>query len=104
MRMRRCSIRQIAGELGRSPSTICREICRNRRADGGYRAFTAGEHARGRRSRSRRNAHFGTDDWVTVESLLQLTEEEARLQDTGGVLCTGRVDASVRCASVALQT
>ena len=69
---RRHSIRAIARELGRSPSTISREIRRNERADGGYRAFTAGEHTRARRSRSRRNTRFGVDDWVLVEHLIGL--------------------------------
>lgn len=72
MRTHRFSIRRIARELGRSPSTISREIQRNRRADGGYRAFTAGEHTRGRRSRSRRNARFTEHDWTLVEHLIGL--------------------------------
>jgi len=50
MKTHKFSIRRIAAELKRSPSTIPREIRRNRRADGGYRAFTAGEHTRGRRA------------------------------------------------------
>jgi transposase, IS30 family len=72
MRRQHFSIRRIARELGRSPSTICRELHRNRRADGWYRAHTAGEHTRGRRSRSRRNARFSTDDWAIVEHLIAL--------------------------------
>ena len=72
LRQRHLSIRAIARETGRAPSTISREILRNRRADGGYRASTAGEKTRARRSRSRRNAHFGADDWMIVEHLLSL--------------------------------
>jgi transposase, IS30 family len=72
MRRQRLSIRRIARELSRSPSTVCREIRRNVRADGGYRAHTAGERARGRLSRSRRNERFAADDWVLVEHLLGL--------------------------------
>jgi IS30 family transposase len=72
MKRLRFSIRRIARELSRSPSTISREIRRNRKPDGGYRAATAGEHARGRRSRSRRNARFAADDWVLVEHLICL--------------------------------
>jgi transposase, IS30 family len=72
MRRLRFSIRRIARELSRSPSTICREIRRNRKPDGGYRAQTAGERTRGRRSRSRRNARFVADDWVLVEHLICL--------------------------------
>jgi hypothetical protein len=52
------SVRGIAGALDRAPSTISREIQRNRRKDGGYRPYTADERARGRRSRSRRNRQF----------------------------------------------
>jgi IS30 family transposase len=73
MRTKRFSIRAIADELRRSPSSISREVRRNRcRNDGGYRASKACERTRGRRSRSRRNAHFGTDDWVIVDHLLTL--------------------------------
>lgn len=68
---RQRSVRAIARELGRSPSTISREIRRNRRPDGGYRAFTAGEHTRARRSRSRRNSRFGPADWLLVDELLE---------------------------------
>ncbi|MDP2267698.1 MAG: helix-turn-helix domain-containing protein, partial [Deltaproteobacteria bacterium] len=42
MRRLHLSIRTIAAELGRAPSTVSREIRRNRKADGGYRAYTAG--------------------------------------------------------------
>lgn len=68
---RRHSVRAIATELGRSPSTVSREIRRNVRADGGYRAITAGLSTRARRSRSRRNSRFRADDWLIVEELLE---------------------------------
>lgn len=42
MRRLHLSIRTIAAELGRAPSTVSHEIRRNRKADGGYRAHTAG--------------------------------------------------------------
>lgn len=61
----------IAQALGRHRSTIYREIERNRRKDGGYRWYTAGEKARGRRSRSRRNQRFSAADWELVESWLR---------------------------------
>ena len=46
------SLRQIARELGRSPSTLSRELARNRRPRGGYRAVAAQQAYRQRRSRS----------------------------------------------------
>lgn len=65
------SIRAVAGALERAPSTISREIRRNRRRDGGYRPFTADERARGRRSRSRRNRRFEGADWTLVVACLR---------------------------------
>jgi len=61
----------IARALGRHRSTICREIRRNRRKDGGYRWFTAGQKTRGRRARSRRNQRFRPADWALVETWLR---------------------------------
>ena len=72
LRKQRLSIRAIARDLGRAPSTISREVARNRRADGGYRAFTACEHTSARRRRSRRNTHFGAAEWALVEELIAL--------------------------------
>jgi len=64
------SSRAIARDLGRAPSSICREVARNVRADGGYRGHTACERTRARRRRSRRNSHFGPAEWALVEELL----------------------------------
>ena len=62
---------QIARALGRHRSTICREVSRNStRADGRYRAFTAQERTNGRRSRSRRNQRFSTQNFLLVDELL----------------------------------
>lgn len=61
----------IARALGRHRSTICREIQRNSRKDGGYRPSTADDFARWRRSRSRRNQRFGPADWALVETWLR---------------------------------
>jgi IS30 family transposase len=61
----------IARTLGRHRSSIYRELARNRREDGGYRWHTAGEKARGRRSRSRRNQRFTAADWELVETWLR---------------------------------
>ena len=66
------SLRAIARDLGRAPSSIAREVARNRCADGGYRPFKASHRTRGRRSRSRRNSHFGPEEWALIEELLAL--------------------------------
>lgn len=71
LRRQGCNQSQIARELGRHRSTVCREVRRNStRADGHYRAFTAQERTNGRRSRSRRNSHFTAEDFSLVEGLL----------------------------------
>jgi IS30 family transposase len=72
LRRQKLSVRAIARALGRSPSTISREVQRNRKADGGYRPSTAIERTNGRRTRSRRGGRFSEDDWVLVEHLLSL--------------------------------
>lgn len=62
---------EIARHLGRHPSTVSRELRRNRcRYDGAYRPEKAQERTNGRRSRSRRNQRFGRTSWRAVERLL----------------------------------
>ena len=65
-------MRAIARDLDRAPSTISREIGRNRCNDAGYRAFKACHRTRGRRSRSRRNARVTAEQWRIVERYLRL--------------------------------
>ena len=72
LRRQGLSVRAIARDLGRAPSTISREVARNVRADGGYRAFTACERTHARRRRSRRNSHFGEQEWSLVDELIAL--------------------------------
>jgi transposase, IS30 family len=63
---------EIARELGRHRSTICRELKRNSaRFDGCYRPSKAIERTAGRRSRSRRNQRFTRSDLQRVDSLLR---------------------------------
>src|SRR5438034_9432510 len=62
---------QIAKQLGRHRSTICRELKRNSaRFDGHYRPSKAIERTNGRRSRSRRNQRFTLEDLRQVDTLL----------------------------------
>jgi IS30 family transposase len=63
---------RIAKELGRDRTTIWRELPRNASPyDGGYRSARAHERAVARRKRSRRNSHFGRDEFARVEALLR---------------------------------
>ena len=68
----RYSIRAIARELGRSPSTISRELRRNVRPSGRYSPDVAHSYTVARRRRSRRNTHFSDDEWSLVERLIRL--------------------------------
>jgi IS30 family transposase len=83
------SSRAIARDFGRAPSTISREVARNIRSDGGYRAFTACERTSARRTRSRRNARITGETWELVERYLRLDwspEQVAGFLRTWGIL------------------
>ena len=62
LKKQRYSIRAIARELGRSPSTVSRELSRNRRPSGLYSPGVAHSYAVARRRRSRRNTHFSAEE------------------------------------------
>jgi transposase, IS30 family len=72
LRRRGLSLRAIARDLRRAPSTIAREVGRNRNKDGSYSAFKACHRSRGRRSRSRRNERVTPETWELVERYLRL--------------------------------
>jgi len=72
LRRQGLSLSAIARDLERAPSTIAREVRRNGCNDLGYRAFKADSRTRARRSRSRRNERFTSDDWTIVERQLRL--------------------------------
>jgi IS30 family transposase len=70
---RRIPQADIAKAMGRSPSTISRELRRNvgDRADGIYRAEAAHQHAIARRRRARRGTQFSEDQWAQVVTLIK---------------------------------
>lgn len=66
------SQRAIAAQLGRSPSTVCREIRRNAtKYDGAYRHCRAQEYTNGRRRRCRRGARFDPQQYALVRYYLR---------------------------------
>lgn len=71
LKKQRYSLRAIARELGRAPSTISREFRRNPRPSGRYTPSVAHQYAVARRRRSRRNSHFTSEDWALVRRLLR---------------------------------
>jgi transposase, IS30 family len=63
---------RIAHLLGRSPSTVSRELARNRtNHDGDYRAQKAHSYAIARRRRCRRGSQYSAPDWLRVTRLLR---------------------------------
>jgi IS30 family transposase len=72
MKLNGKSQRAMARKLGRSPSTISRELARNRYpTDGSYKVLHAGSMARGRRRRARQGSRYGQLQWLRVEALLR---------------------------------
>jgi len=65
-----CSQRQIARRLGRSPSTVCREIRRNRGLRG-YRSKQAHRLAQERASCCRSHTRITPQQWRAVERLVR---------------------------------
>ena len=62
----------ISRQLGKHPSSVSRELKRNRcRLDGAYRPEKASERTNGRRSRARRNSRFTAADFELVEILIR---------------------------------
>lgn len=66
------SVRETARLLGRSASTVSRELARNScKYDGHYRAEKAHSRALGRRHRSRRNSQYSQQEWAEVQAKLR---------------------------------
>jgi transposase, IS30 family len=74
--------RSLAGDLGRSPSTVTREIRRNATAhDGAYRREKAQSYAVAKRRRSRRGSQF--DEAVLQQVRLHIRERLSPVQIVG---------------------
>ena len=72
LRRQGLSLRAIARDLGRAPSTLSRELARNRSSQGRYTPTKADSYAHARRRRVRRGSHFSAEEWALVEELLAL--------------------------------
>jgi len=69
--MKRYSLSTIARHLGRSTSTICRELKRNsRNRDGRYRATNAESNYNARKRWARWGSRFELEEWKVVEQLI----------------------------------
>lgn len=72
MRGQYIAMAEIARQLGRHRSTVYREVRRNASVhDGGYRATHAVWKAGGRKTRSRRNLHYGVEEFEPVEQMIR---------------------------------
>jgi IS30 family transposase len=72
MRASHKSLREIGRCLGRSASTVSREVRRNRCVhDEGYRAEKAHSRAMVRRGKSRKNSQYSQQEWEQVRALLR---------------------------------
>jgi IS30 family transposase len=79
----------LARAMGRSPSTISRELRRNRRPTGVYAASVAHSYAVARCHRSRRGSQFSDEQWNLVLSLIKIKwspEQISNRLEANGVL------------------
>ena len=92
-RQRLHSVAYIARILERAPSTISRELRRNRSADGsGYRAEVADRYATARRRRERRGSHFSDAQMRVVLKLVR--KDWSPEQISGHLACSGAFSIS----------
>ena len=79
----------IARQMSRSPSTISRELSRNRTMhDGHYRAEKAQQYASARRRRARRRSWYSAAQWREVEALLRSKWSPEQIR--GRLLASGK--------------
>lgn len=80
---------ELARAMGRSPSTISRELRRNRRPTDVYAVSVAHSYAVARSHRSRHGGQFSDDQWKLVVSLIKIKwspEQIANRLEANGVL------------------
>jgi IS30 family transposase len=71
LKCERVGLREIGRRLGRSASTVSREIRRNAYPmDGSYKAAHADRMASGRRKRIRKGSRFTVEEWRKVDGLI----------------------------------
>lgn len=76
------SLTKIAKQLQRAPSTISRELTRNRYpTNGRYIAYHAGPMYRGQRSRARRGSRYGQLQWIRGRHCCENTKAPSKPQD-----------------------
>jgi IS30 family transposase len=93
LRHERLGVREIARRLGRSASTISREVSRNAYpTDGHYRPSHADMMARGRRRRCRQGTTYTAPQWKRVEQLLK--QDYSPEQISGTLLRSGEFQIS----------
>lgn len=62
---------ETASFIGRSKSTISRELARNRNKHGGYNPQRAQERSNARRRDTRKKSHFTIKDWESVDNAIK---------------------------------
>jgi transposase, IS30 family len=93
LRSERKSLAEIARSLGRAPSTVSREVRRNRYpTDGHYRARHAHSMANGRRKRSRLGSRIGGEVRRRAEQLLRIDWSPEQISGHGSL--TGGIRVS----------
>lgn len=77
----------VARQIGRSKSTISRELARNRRPTGFYAASVAHSYATARKKRARRGTQFTQEQWRIVLFLIKLDFSPEQVSNIVRMFC-----------------